>query len=291
VTRYWIRNDDGTVLGPVSLIVLKDLAKAGQLSSLKEASLDGRSWRLFSSYPELKDLAGTPSSPTPSPSPAHDAHRIRDELQALRRKTPHEIFGVPSTATVNEIRAAFFEKVKQYHPQRLPRGAPREMQEACGEMFKFLSDLMLALQTGQRANPRSAGTPPPAALTPPPTFAPESFVGLARGLNGTFAIHLEVNPRNLDVFTRHPLVNVQSGAFFIPNHVIPLETQVDVTLTFPGSPKTLSTRGRIIMESGGDVRQPRGSGVQLNLSPAERTFLQSFVAGLVAKASKPPASP
>ena len=284
MTRYWVRNEDGTVLGPVGLMVIKDLAAAGQLSSIKEVSVDGQKWKPLGAFPELNALVPAASG---AGTAAGEAEQIRAEIKALRLKSPHEIFGVPRGAGLNEVRAAFFEKVKRYHPQRLPRGAPREIQEACGEMFKFLSDLMLAVQTGRTGSAPGGRTPAPLAHTPPPMFGAEAFVGLLRGANGTYQVNLALGPKTVELFTRHKLVNVQTGGFFIPDRVIPLGTAMDITLTFQGDPRVLSTRGKVVVESAGqDPRQPKGSGVQLNLSPAERTFLQTFVSALTPKGEK-----
>jgi Tfp pilus assembly protein PilZ len=93
-----------------------------------------------------------------------------------------------------------------------------------------------------------------------------------------------VGARTAQLFTAHKLVNVSTGGFFIAGRTYPLGMAFDVTLRFEGSPETMSTRGKVVLESAGtDPRQPRGTGVQLNLSSAERSFLQSFIGSVVAK--------
>lgn len=263
--RYWIRNADGTVLGPIGFNVVRDLAAAGQLRHVFEASTDGHAWKPVGAYPELRLLLGRAE-----PLPAEQAQRIREELAAARRLPLHQVFGVAESASKDEIRAAFFAKVKPYHPQRLPPTTPADVRAASAEMFKFLSDLMLGVHSG----PRPRGVP----SDPAPTFAPDEFIGLRRGPGNHWEADILVGARSAELFTRHRLVNASSCGFFVAGQVIPLGTPFDVKLRFEGNPRTLSTRGKVVLEVASTVDpSQRGTGIQMSLSREERSFLQSFI--------------
>src|SRR5438552_14542382 len=52
--NYWVRTEHGRTWGPYTLEALERLR--GQLTEKCEASLDGKSWRPGTDFPELKDL-------------------------------------------------------------------------------------------------------------------------------------------------------------------------------------------------------------------------------------------
>jgi hypothetical protein len=56
--NYWVRTEQGRTWGPYTLEALDRLR--GQLTEKCEASLDGKSWRPGSEFPELKDLLAPP---------------------------------------------------------------------------------------------------------------------------------------------------------------------------------------------------------------------------------------
>ena len=42
-----------------------------------------------------------------------------DRLEALRRLAPHELLGISNTASRIEVKAAFRQKARAYHPDRV----------------------------------------------------------------------------------------------------------------------------------------------------------------------------
>jgi hypothetical protein len=281
VGDYWLKQDDGTVLGPLGIQVVRDLVRTGQLRAVREVSTSGRNWQPLGAFPEL---AAALAAPAQIRSPGSEAADIRAEAAAARRKLPHELFGVRPGASLNDFRAAFFERIKRYHPHRLHPGTAPDVRAACAEMYKVLSDAMMAIQSSGAAPSTPPVGSPPARPTPPPAFRPDEFVGLEQKGTDRVEARVLVGAHTAPLFTAHKLVNVSTGGFFIAGRTYPLGMAFDVTLRFEGSPQTMSTRGKVVLESAGtDPRQPRGTGVQLNLSSSERSFLQSFIGDVVAK--------
>jgi DnaJ-domain-containing protein 1 len=64
---------------------------------------------------------------------------------------PHEILGVQANATEAEIRAAYRERMKQYHPDRIGRPGSREWQDAqkIAEAINLAKDHMLSKSAGR----------------------------------------------------------------------------------------------------------------------------------------------
>jgi hypothetical protein len=274
MANYWVKNENGTILGPLGLQVLRDLGAAGKLGSVMAASTDGRTWSPLRAFPELGGIIQAAAAPAP---PAAEASEVRRELAAIRGKPWHQVFGVPAGASREDYRTAFFAKVKRYHPQRLPPSASAETRAACAEMFKFLSDAMMAVQNVQTTPlaPRDAARSP--------TFRAAEFVGLVEGPDRVQAT-ICLGPKSVELFTTHKLANITTCSFFLAERRLALGRLVDVTLTFEGEPRTLKAHGRVVLESAGDdPRQPRGSGIQLNLSSTDRAFLQGFVASVAPK--------
>jgi tetratricopeptide (TPR) repeat protein len=68
--NYWVRTEHGRTWGPYTLAALERLR--GQITEKSEASLDGKSWRPGSEFPELKDLIAPPRK-VEKVAPAADA--------------------------------------------------------------------------------------------------------------------------------------------------------------------------------------------------------------------------
>jgi tetratricopeptide (TPR) repeat protein len=135
----------------------------------------------------------------PAPTPGRDATdggiendsdwaQAEDELvaalaaehESLRKLNPFQVLGVGYEAGDVEIRSAFAELTKRYHPDRFARYASQELRHHAAEIFILIRDAYRRLgdekgrqstlaQLGPRA-PRPpanvrAGTPPPVAST------------------------------------------------------------------------------------------------------------------------------
>jgi hypothetical protein len=117
---------------------------------------------------------------------AQDESHARDQLVAMMEliaRGPHEALGLASQASASEVRAAFLQLSKTYHPARFAR-MPTDIQKLSNEVFLALrgahdtlarSAKATALKTGpipilQRTS--GSGTMP--ALQPPGTSATRS---------------------------------------------------------------------------------------------------------------------
>ena len=291
-TEFWIADAEGRVLGPVGLEVLKDLILAGRLGEVSRVSLDGRSWAPLNTVPELLAIVEQRNPHVRTAREKAQATRLRSQLDAMRTLPAHEIFKLPPDATLEQHRQAFFRLSKQFHPDSVPADADPELREACALAFRFLSGLMTRVEAGLN---RAAPPPPPRPAAPPPapapeprapvaaptpSYDPESFVGIKQLGPGAAQAKIRVTDANVGMFTDHPLMNLRCGACFIATeHVLPLGTQVALTLSFDDPPYAIVARARVAYEDAGRGRSAHGFGVTfMDLSAKDRDFIKSFVA-------------
>lgn len=279
MASYWIGDSAGRVLGPLTLQALRDLVGSGKLKAATRASRDGNAWVPIHDFDEVKDLL------VASPGNAFElqqADRLRAQLKQLATLPPHEVFGVKASASLDELRNAFFRMAKRYSPERLTPDVLPELRKASGEMFEFLSRKM------READAKVAVRPPPPPPPPPkaPTYGSHEFVGLQRRSDDRIHLDIKLSSRNVGIFTDHPLVNIQSGALFIAtDQPLRLGTEVDLTLHFDSPAKRLDTRGSVVWEHAfADGKQQPGYGVRLaGLNATERAFVSEWVRNVRAK--------
>jgi DnaJ domain len=92
---------------------------------------------------------------TPAPAPAKVA-LDKDSLEALAKKLAtanhFEALGVAQTASGAQIKTAYFQLAKAYHPDVVPAHAPPEVKKLCSEVFTRLSEAWSVLgEDGPRA--------------------------------------------------------------------------------------------------------------------------------------------
>ena len=97
------------------------------------------------------------------------ARSVLAEMQDRLARDPSAALGVSATATAEEVRTAFLELTKQYHPVRFGRMAV-DVQKLANEVFLALRAAHDALIRAQR-RPAGSITRPP-ALAPVPPAAP-----------------------------------------------------------------------------------------------------------------------
>ncbi|MDY7232036.1 TIGR02266 family protein [Hyalangium rubrum] len=306
MTNYWIGDTAGRVLGPLTLQALRDLVGSGRLKAVNRASRDGTNWIPIQDFEEVKDLLAKAK-----PSPAADqqnAERIRTQMRMLQAKTaPHEVFGVLSTANLDELRLAFFRMAKRFSPDHLAPDTHPDLRKASHEMFDFLSAKMREAEArppqgtpargvaplgaaGARAVPPGSTAPfPPASpmatqvrkQVAAPTYSSDEFVGLTlRHHNDQVHADIHVTPHNVGMFVDHRLINLSSGGLFInTRRPLKLGTKVILKLNFDQPQRSIELRSAVIWEHAmDDGRQPQGYGLGLaSLRPEEKTFLQEFV--------------
>jgi uncharacterized protein (TIGR02266 family) len=314
-SSYWIGDADGRVLGPVGLDVVQELVSSGRLQDVTRASTDGRRWGTPEQFPEI--LALLLHAPKPEALlelERQEAGRVWEQLGAMQGKTPHAIFRIEPSASVDAYRNAFFKLVKRFYPDRVRAQAHPDLRRAYSDAFHFLSRLMVHIENELAAGrtlhamPAVRDTPVPAprlaapvqfptpgrpdgpkpALRPLPrgaalgnraTYQPNEFVGLQRR-DERVEVTVQVTAKNSAMFTQHPLVNLQSGGVFLSCKTsLPLGTPVDVVFHFDEPAREIKARGRVILENaGGDPRAPVGFGVRLvSLPDSEKSFVQAFL--------------
>ena len=295
-SRYWICDSGGRILGPLAIETLRQLLASGRVKDVVRVRKDSESWQRLEQVPEVAAALETAGE-----LPQLEVARIRSWLDEFRGRPVHEVFGVAPQASVEQYRVAYFRMVKAYHPARLPAGSPQELRSACVEMFQFLAKLMAAVErggdgatppNGSRSGGGSNGATPPngskgvtsgsrgTATQAQKRFSygPDEFVGIAPGKNFLQAT-VRVTPQNVQMFTKHALVNLSTQGVFLPtSRPIPLGTLLDVCFVFEDSPHQITTRGRVVWENVGVTSMGAGLGVRfIRLAKDDQEFIQRFV--------------
>lgn len=299
MSTWWLADAQGRVLGPVTPEVVQELWATGAIAKDTRVSSDGQQWVAITDVPGL--VAAGETEAARETRQRQEAAQLSARLDMLRRRPPHEIFGVARDAPLEEFREAFFRISKRFHPERLPNPIVPELRDASVAIFRFLSGSLTRLENARKqaasapaprlppiayAGPARAKAPPPAPAppTPPPAdpeadrYGPETFVGLEPGPNGEFEASIRVSPRTVSMFWEHPLVNLRQGGVFISgSRVLPLGTRLMVTLDFDDPPRTLTVRGYVTYECA-KGRGPKGFGVMLSgMGREDRAFVQEYV--------------
>ena len=110
------------------------------------------------------------------------------------------------------------------------------------------------------------------------SYGPDEFVGITPGKNFLQAT-VRVTPQNVQMFTKHALVNLSTQGVFLPtSRPVPLGTLLDVRFEFEDSPHQITTRGRVVWENVGVTSMGAGLGVRfIRLAKDDQEFIQRFV--------------
>ncbi len=271
---YWVIDGGGGMLGPVSLKVLKDLAMAGRLSGFNQASTDGKTWFKLDQLPEVAQALLPPSLRARREREQQEAQTLALHLDRYGEMQTHELFGVPRGSTSAVYRQGYLELAKRYHPSRLPASVHPELLAASMEMFRFLSARMAQVEKDERRRAPLAPSAPP-----PPTYAPEEFVGFTASGNKDLEATVQVTPENAGIFYEHRVVNLASGGVFLPcEQPPPLGTALALVFRFADPPRSIRARGVVVLENTQSAtKQARGCGIRLErLSGEDKTFLQEY---------------
>jgi uncharacterized protein (TIGR02266 family) len=280
MSDYWISDAQGRVLGPIGLEVLRHLVQAGRLRDLTEASRDGRHFAELRSFPEVANLIAEASTTHREEQDKQEALRLVEELQTLRGKQVHEVFGLPEDASIDAFRASFFSMVKRFYPARLPQETHEELRQAYAAMFHFLSRLMEQIE--HRAVPPAPPLPAraspgrPLMLTPPPpkarpTYHLQEFVGWERRDDNRVYADLRITLQSVGLLTEQQAVNISNGGVFLATQrMIPLGERLELTLHFDDPPRDIKARGMVVWQNEDPApSQPRGVGVRFTQLDAE----------------------
>jgi uncharacterized protein (TIGR02266 family) len=262
---------------------LRELLATGRVAEITKASRDGARWQTVDQIPEIAEVLYQAATENGERLQRFKASRIRARLAGMRGRRAHEVFDLPRNASLLEHREAFFQTVKPFHPDKLPKGTHPDLRDASIEIFKFLSALMAETEREMTRTPIppqfSTDRRPPKAEKAP-TYGSEEFVGIKRGKEFLEAT-VRVNSQNIGIFTDHKLVNLATQGVFLPTRQkIPLGTLLDLCFVFDHSAREIKARGRVIWENVGVASQTApGFGVRLlRLDRADQQFLQQWVA-------------
>lgn len=277
MSDYWISDAQGRVLGPIGLEVLRHLVQAGRLRDLTAASRDGRTFAALTSFPDVASIIEEANLAQRAAEDQEEARRLVEQLEALRGKQVHEVFGLPENASIDAFRASFFSLVKRFYPARLPEQAHEQLRQAYGSMFQFLSRLMASIE--QRATPPvpTAQFPSPApgqTLAPPrpkPTYNLQDFVGWERREDNRVYADLRITVQSVGLLTEQQAVNISNGGVFLATQrLIPLGERLQLTLHFDEPARDITARGVVVWQNEEQLpRQPRGVGVRFTQLDAD----------------------
>lgn len=268
---YYIRDIEGRVLGPVGLEVIRNLMVAGRLGALDSVSTDGKSWTSVRDVPELAGIR-RPSAPPPDQERAH-IQRLTQLLANLRRMTPRARLGIGHAATVQEARAAFFQRSKRFHPDGLPPRVAAEVRHLCARVFSVYSEAMQAVE--DELEPTETSSVAERGWT----YQLNEFAGLREQQNGRPLAEVLLSARNASVFTEHMLVNIsQDGLFLAGRSPLPVGTPLDLVLRFEDPPDELTLTGKVIWENQSPGSKPVGVGIKMTgLSATSRDLIRQFI--------------
>jgi hypothetical protein len=264
MAQFWVGDDKGRMLGPATLEALAELVARGRLPGLCRASTDGQTWKPLAEVPELRSLLAPPAALPPKRPADPQAVQLAREVARLRALSAREQLGVPATATVEQCRAVFFDKVRPFHPSRLAPDASAALRGAWQQMFELLRAAMTGIEAAA------------SAPAPSPTYAPAEFVGWLRE-GDEVKVELELGLQDAHLFTDLPVASLATGGFFLPTRkALPLFQAVEVILRFKAPRREIRGRGRVVADC--TQRDPAGLGIKLSaLGDEDRRFLQYLV--------------
>jgi hypothetical protein len=266
-TQYWLADSEARVLGPVSIDVVRDLAMRGKLNDVRAVSRDGRQFVPLREVPEVQ-TALAPAQGDEVAKAQYDATRqIREWLESIKDRSTAEVLRIPSTASKEAARAAFFPLVQRYLPSRLPPEATPELRLACEDAFLILSERMVEFERKGRNAP-----PPPVPKAAAPL--PNSAASVTwRG--GMVHVKLSLAKGDARPFTMDPEASWKADALFVVStERVMVGTPIEITLSFEGHVTQIHATGRCI-----GVQPAVGFGVKmLDLGEHQRSIIRTWVA-------------
>ncbi|MBJ6759610.1 TIGR02266 family protein [Myxococcaceae bacterium JPH2] len=178
VVNYWVGDSLGRVLGPLTLQAFRDLISSGRLKAAVRASRDGTTWLPIQELAEVRDLFAA-AQPTASME-VQQAERLRTQLRGLLNLGPLDVFGMKPTASLDEVRLAFFRMAKRFSPEHLSPETHPELKKVSAEIFDFLARRMRDAEALYTLNNNPVPRAPPprldvsATVPPPPAPAPRA---------------------------------------------------------------------------------------------------------------------
>ncbi len=270
IADYWLADSEARVLGPISLDVVRDLAVRGKLGDVRAVSRDGKAFVPLRDMPELAAVLGQPPQAGEAVRAQSVAtQQIRGWLEAIRERSSAEVFRVPTNASREAWRAAFFGLVHRYVPSRLPADATDELRLACEDAFLVLSERMVEIEKIFRSSALAPPSIAPQAAIPSP-MATVSWRG------GMIHVGLTLNRGDARPFTVDPEANWRTDSLFVQsNEKVMVNTPAEVTLTFEGHVTQVHATGRVV---GLKSTHPLGFSVKLlGIDESQRSMIRAWV--------------
>lgn len=266
--QYWLADSEARVLGPVALDVVRDLAMRGKLNDVRAVSRDGRQFVPLREVPEIQAALAPPQGDEVAKAQYDATKQIREWLESIANRPTHEVLRIPSNASKEAARAAFFALVHRYIPSRLPPEATPELRLACEDAFLVLSERMVDFEKRAKTTP-PAVAPARAAAPLPATSAGVTWRG------GMIHVKLSLPRGDARPFTMDAEAAWKNDALFVvSSEKVMVGTPVEVTLAFEGHVTQIHATGRVI-----GVTANVGFGVKmLDLGEHQRSIIRTWVA-------------
>jgi uncharacterized protein (TIGR02266 family) len=305
MANFWIGDAVGRVLGPMEFEVLRDLVAFNRIRGITRVSRDGEAWIPVNEDPDLAPLVAAQEAQLRSTRDQETARKLRQTIEGLQRKMPHQIFDLPSEAPAADYRKGFFDLVRRCYPDPLRADADPELRQALEDLVALLGRLMTFVEDKQRSGAlppradergRPEGRPVELRAAPRRPIRPgdpaearrvPEFV-FQRGQDDSLRADLVVNAETYRIFTDSKVTNLSSGGAFIPsNELVAMGTRVTMTFRFADPSRVVTVQGKVVFWSAGDKGQPRGFGVRFtNLGLTDQAFMTTYVKKLQVAAGR-----
>lgn len=283
--NWYLRDSRGGQVGPVSRQVAVDLIRS-RPGFFLHVSNDNISWKPLARQPQVQSLVGAEAPDLRRRRETEEAQRLLFDLDRFRDLKPHQLFGVPATATIKDFRAGFAARAKHVHPGRLPRDVAPELLRAQMAVYQYLTEVLQNLEK-RFANAAAASVAPPPA--PPSREAVWNLTKLhLQQTEARLKASLDIDASTAHVFSVHRLMNLNNASVFFPClPTLGLGTRMSLTFHFVEAGRDIEALGAVALESGTvDHRNHlRGFGVRLDGLNAE---MRGFMLREVERLTQPP---
>jgi hypothetical protein len=264
VPQYWLADSEARVLGPVAIDVVRDLSMRGKLRDVRAVSRDGRHFVPLREVPEIQAALAPPRGDEIDRAQYEATRQIREWLESIKGRATSEVLRVPSNASKESARAAFFSLVHRYLPSRLPAEATPELRLACEDAFLVLAERIIEFEKQGRSGPAAAPRPQPL----PNPAAQVTWRG------GMIHVKLSLPRGDARPFTMDAEASWKTDSLFVvSSERVMVGTPGEVTLTFEGHVTQIHATGRVT-----GVTADVGFGLKmLDLVEQQRSIIRTWV--------------
>jgi hypothetical protein len=84
--------------------------------------------------------APRPAAPTPAPTVAFDQKSLKARLDGFAKADHFQVLGVGPDATAAQIKTAYFQLARVYHPDTVPADLPADVKKLCADLFSRIGE-------------------------------------------------------------------------------------------------------------------------------------------------------